>query len=67
MLAGVAGRPERIACDLLCVSGGWSPNVALFSQSGGSLRHDETLAAFVPDEARQAGGARSAPVQEILR
>ena len=51
---GVAGRPERIACDLLCVSGGWSPNVALFSQSGGSLRHDETLAAFVPDEARQA-------------
>ncbi|MGY6569338.1 MAG: 2Fe-2S iron-sulfur cluster-binding protein, partial [Salinarimonas sp.] len=52
--AGGTGKPERIACDLLCVSGGWSPNVALFSQSGGSLRYDETLAAFVPDEARQA-------------
>ncbi|XAS68288.1 2Fe-2S iron-sulfur cluster-binding protein [Micrococcaceae bacterium Sec5.7] len=39
---------ERIACDLLAVSGGWSPVVHLHSQRQGKLRWDEELAAFVP-------------------
>ncbi|HAG58457.1 MAG TPA: ferredoxin, partial [Arthrobacter bacterium] len=39
---------EGIACDLLAVSGGWSPLVHLHSQRQGKLRWDEDLAAFVP-------------------
>ena len=37
---------EEIACDLLAVSGGWSPLVHLHSQRQGKLRWDEDLAAF---------------------
>ncbi|NNE81569.1 MAG: sarcosine oxidase subunit alpha family protein [Silicimonas sp.] len=44
---------RRIDCDLLAVSGGWSPTVHLFSQSRGTLRYDETLAAFLPDKPAQ--------------
>src|SRR5580692_6463938 len=40
-------RGERFDCDLLLMSGGWTPSVHLFSQSRGRLRYDETLAAFV--------------------
>ncbi len=39
---------EQLACDLLAVSGGWSPVVHLHSQRQGKLRWDEELAAFVP-------------------
>ncbi len=39
---------ERIAVDVVAVSGGWSPAVHLFSQSGGKLRWDDALAAFIP-------------------
>jgi len=46
-LAG--GNKQRIACDLVCVSGGFNPAVHLFSQARGKLRYDETLATFVPD------------------
>ncbi|MEV0976222.1 sarcosine oxidase subunit delta family protein [Streptomyces sp. NPDC049915] len=48
-----AGQRE-FAVDLLLVSGGWNPVAHLFSQSGGKLRHDDTLGTFVPDSARQA-------------
>src|SRR5690606_727646 len=47
------GAGEVLPCDLLCVSGGWSPTVHLFSQSGGKLRYDETLACFLPDRSAQ--------------
>ncbi|HET8728029.1 MAG TPA: sarcosine oxidase subunit alpha family protein [Alphaproteobacteria bacterium] len=80
IVAGVRGRgavagvlvaplsaPDRTAaidCDLVCASGGWSPVVHLHSQSGGKVVWDETLAAFVPDPAKQAmqtvGSARGA-------
>ena len=40
---------EQLACDLLAVSGGWSPVVHLHSQRQGKLRWDEDLAAFVPN------------------
>jgi sarcosine oxidase subunit alpha len=42
------GVTERIACDLLCVSGGWSPTVHLTSHLGARPVWNETLAAFVP-------------------
>lgn len=44
---------QRIGCDLIAVSGGWSPAVQLFSQSGGRTRHDPALGGFVPDKAAQ--------------
>ena len=45
---------REFTADLLLVSGGWNPVAHLFSQSGGKLRHDETLGTFVPDAGRQA-------------
>ncbi|MFH9991070.1 sarcosine oxidase subunit alpha family protein [Streptomyces luteogriseus] len=47
----LTGAPERFDCDLLAVSGGWSPVVHLHSQRQGRLRWDEELVAFVPDGA----------------
>ncbi|WP_405468850.1 sarcosine oxidase subunit alpha family protein [Streptomyces canus] len=45
----LAGEAESFDCDLLAVSGGWSPVVHLHSQRQGRLRWDSGLAAFVPD------------------
>ena len=60
--ASVGEKSRRMRCDLVCVSGGWSPTVHLFSQSQGRLRFDEDRAAFVPGESvqreRSAGAAR---------
>ncbi len=50
---GVTGGETRIACDLLAVSGGLTPNVALFSQSRGRLVYDDALAAFRPGQSWQ--------------
>ncbi len=41
---------ERIPCDVLAVSGGWSPSVSLHSQRQGALRWDEDLVGFLPSE-----------------
>ncbi len=65
-------RKEKIACDLLCVSGGWNPTLHLFSQSRGSLRYEDSIAAFVPDQPAQAtlvaGGANGTfSLQETLQ
>ena len=43
----------RIDCDAVAMSGGWSPVVQLFAQSGGKLRYDDASAAFLPAEASQ--------------
>ncbi|MEZ5928628.1 MAG: sarcosine oxidase subunit alpha family protein [Parvularculaceae bacterium] len=45
----IAGKRMFIDCDCVLVSGGWSPAVHLFSQSGGKLRFDAELQAFVPE------------------
>jgi sarcosine oxidase subunit alpha len=39
---------HRLDADVIAMSGGWSPAVHLFSQSGGKLRYDAESAAFVP-------------------
>ncbi|HKJ62144.1 MAG TPA: 2Fe-2S iron-sulfur cluster-binding protein, partial [Hyphomicrobiales bacterium] len=44
----LADNGIEMVCDLLAVSGGLSPNVALFAQSRGKLRHDAEIAAFRP-------------------
>lgn len=45
----LTGAPRSFDCDVLAVSGGWSPVVHLHSQRQGRLRWDEDLVAFVPD------------------
>jgi sarcosine oxidase subunit alpha len=47
---GPGGERRTLACDLLTVSGGWSPALQLWRAIGGGLRYDEFLACFVPDE-----------------
>jgi sarcosine oxidase subunit alpha len=43
-----SGETVRIACDLVCVSGGWSPTVHLTSHLGARPVWNEAIAAFVP-------------------
>lgn len=51
----------HIRCDAVAMSGGWSPTLHLFSQSGGQLRYDANRAMFVAGDAVQpvsvGGGA----------
>ena len=51
---GVTGPATQIRCDLVAVSGGWSPTVHLHCQSGGTVRYDRNAACFVPAESVQA-------------
>jgi sarcosine oxidase subunit alpha len=51
IIAPLFGPRREVACDLLCVSGGFNPTLHLFSQAQGRLRYDEGLACFVPDAA----------------
>ena len=51
---GIAGNGRSLDCDLICVSGGWSPVVHLFSQSKGALRYDAERVALVPGQSAQA-------------
>jgi sarcosine oxidase subunit alpha len=60
----ITGEVRRIDCDLVCVSGGWSPVVHLMSQSRGTVRFDDDRACIVPDESfqqeRSAGACNGA-------
>lgn len=49
-----SGSPETIECDLLAVSGGWSPSIHLASQAGAKPQWDDGLQAFLPP--RQESG-----------
>lgn len=55
---------DRVPCDLVLMSGGFTPSVHLFSQSRGRLTYDEGLKAYVPGEAaeknRSAGACAGA-------
>ncbi|MGI8458631.1 MAG: FAD-dependent oxidoreductase [Propionibacteriaceae bacterium] len=44
----LAGAARLLGCDLVAVSGGWTPNVSLHSQRQGRLAWDDVLAGFVP-------------------
>ena len=51
---GQLGAPgPKIACDLLAMSGGWTPTIHLYSQAGGKLRYDEDSVCLVPDGCAQ--------------
>ena len=59
---GAPGRGEPIACDVIAMSGGWTPNVSLYSQSRGKVVFDEASQNFLPGDAvadqRSAGACR---------
>jgi sarcosine oxidase, subunit alpha len=50
---GAVASGKTISCDLLLMSGGWTPSVHLFSQSRGKLRFDEVRQIFVPGVSAQ--------------
>ncbi len=54
--AGEGAVLEEIACDVVAMSGGWSPVVHLFSHCGGKLIWDEAQAHFRPDATRPPTG-----------
>jgi len=67
-----AGRTTRLAVDLLAMSGGWSPNIALTTHLGTRPRWSQENSAFVPGEGsrgfRVAGSAAGThSLREILR
>ncbi len=49
------GANKTIPCDLVCVSGGWTPTAHLYSQMGGKLRFDKSLQTLVPTSTRGNG------------
>jgi sarcosine oxidase subunit alpha len=53
---------QRFACDVVLMSGGYTPSVHLYSQSRGKLKWSDTLKAFVPGTSaeceRSAGACR---------
>ena len=51
---GGAASGRRLDCDLLAMSGGWSPQLQLFSQSGGVTAFSQGTAMFQPVFAVQA-------------
>ncbi|MHC8508236.1 MAG: sarcosine oxidase subunit alpha family protein [Rhodospirillales bacterium] len=53
-VGAVTGDVREISCDLILVSGGWTPSVHLHSQAKGGTVYDETLTAFIPGASRQA-------------
>ena len=46
---GTVRAAQNIACDVVLMSGGFTPSVHLFSQSRGKLKWSAALNAFVPD------------------
>jgi sarcosine oxidase subunit alpha len=60
--AGAVQAGQRIPCDTVLMSGGYTPSVHLFSQSRGKLQWNEVLKAFVPGTSaeceRSAGACR---------
>jgi sarcosine oxidase subunit alpha len=57
-----AQQPRSLPCDLVLMSGGYTPSVHLFSQSRGALKWDEAARVFVPatsaERERSAGACR---------
>ena len=49
-----ASDHERVACDCVLMSGGFTPAVHLFSQSRGKLRFDEATQRYLPGTPSQA-------------
>ena len=59
---GRGGVAEKIGCDAVALSGGWSPSVHLWSHSGGKLCWDDAGVFFGPDPNRPPTGDDGAAV-----
>ncbi|MEM0949061.1 MAG: sarcosine oxidase subunit alpha family protein [Pseudomonadota bacterium] len=59
--SGDGDKTEEIACDVVAMSGGWSPVVHLWSHCGGKLRWDDARAMFCPYPDRAPTGADGLP------
>ena len=59
--AGEGAVLDRIACDAVAMSGGWSPVVHLWSHAGGKLLWDAAQAHFRPDPDRAPTGDKGQP------
>ncbi|MCH2075491.1 MAG: sarcosine oxidase subunit alpha family protein [Rhodobacteraceae bacterium] len=55
--AGEGATLEEIACDVVAMSGGWSPVVHLWSHCGGKLTWDADAVMFKPDPEKGPIGA----------
>jgi len=44
------GVKQKIKCDTLLMSGGWTPSLHLWSHSKGGLKWDADISAYVPDK-----------------
>ena len=49
--SNVVGNKINLECDNLSISGGWTPMVHLFTQSGGKLKFRDEDQVFLPDAA----------------
>ncbi len=47
------GKSETLPCDLLLMSGGFTPSVHLFSQSRGKLVYDDGIKAYIPGKSAE--------------
>ena len=47
---GRPGQPDDVACDLIAMTGGWTPSVHLFSQSRGKVKFDAASSSFLPGD-----------------
>ena len=70
--SGRTSGAEEIACDLILMSGGFTPSVHLFSQSRGKLTYKEELKSFIPgvsvEAERSAGACRGVTdLADVLR
>ena len=50
--SGVIGKKIKLKCDCLGISGGWTPMVHLFTQSGGKLKFRSDDNVFLPDKSK---------------
>ncbi len=57
---GEGAVTEELSCDVVAMSGGWSPVVHLWSHCGGKLIWDAEAAHFRPDPAKAPTGADGA-------
>ncbi|MEQ5843268.1 sarcosine oxidase subunit alpha family protein [Paraburkholderia acidicola] len=61
----VGAREADVPCDLVAMSGGWSPVLHLFAQSGGKAHWNDDKACFVPGKAAQAESSIGAAAGEF--
>lgn len=61
----VGGKQKTLPCDLVATSGGFSPVLHLFAQSGGKAQWNDDKACFVPGKTVQAEASVGAAAGEF--